>query len=430
MGSGHDERTVADRAAVRATPSSTGRPPLGTVLAGLCLTEIISWGVLYYAFPVLAPSITADTGWSLTAVSAAFSAGLVTSALVGVPVGRLLDHRGPRAVMTCGSVLAGLAIGLIAWSPNLVAFALAWAAAGVAMACVLYQPAFAALTRWYGARHLPALASLTLVAGLASTVFAPLTAALDEHLDWRQVYVVLAAGLLVTTVPAHAIVLRRPWPADEHADISDVPRARDYAASVAGTPRFRLLAVGLTIASLAMYATLINLVPLLLERGISTEVAAWALGLGGVGQVAGRVVYAASAHHVSLRSRTVLVFGLAAAGTAALAVSPGHAPLLIGLSMVAGVARGIATLLHATAITDRWGPRAYGRLSGILGVPVVLASALAPWAGAALADLTGSYATTFGLLAALAAVGAVLVTLSTPPRNGDPAAVEAPASGR
>ncbi|WP_051485677.1 MFS transporter [Nocardioides sp. J54] len=404
--------------AAHAIPSATPpvRPALRTVLAALCLTEIVSWGVLYYAFPVLAPGIAADTGWSLTAISAAFSAGLVTSAVVGIPVGRLLDGSGPRAVMTAGSVLAGLAVGLIAWSPNLAVFALAWAVAGVAMAGVLYQPAFAALTRWYGARHLPALATLTLVAGLASTVFAPLTAGLDARLDWRGVYLVLGIGLLVVTVPAHAIGLRRPWPPDSHGHDDESADVGEYAASVTTTARFRLLVIGLTAASLAMYAALINLVPLLLEQGISAGVAAWALGLGGVGQVAGRIVYTLSAHRVSLRSRTGLVFTLSAASIAALAVAPGHALILIGLSMVAGVARGIATLLHATAVTDRWGPRAYGRLSGILGAPVVFASALAPWVGAALAELTGSYATTYGLLSLIAATGALLMTLSTPSR--------------
>jgi hypothetical protein len=36
----------------------------GRVLAVLGLTQTVSWGVLYYAFPVLAPSISRDTGWS------------------------------------------------------------------------------------------------------------------------------------------------------------------------------------------------------------------------------------------------------------------------------------------------------------------------------------------------------------------------------
>jgi len=50
------------------------------VLAALCATEVVSWGVLYYAFPVALAAITADTGWPAAATTAAFSAGLAADA--------------------------------------------------------------------------------------------------------------------------------------------------------------------------------------------------------------------------------------------------------------------------------------------------------------------------------------------------------------
>ncbi len=80
--------------------------------------------------------------------------------------------------MTAGSVLAVPAVAGIATAPTLPWFFAAWVLAGVAMAGVLYPPAFAALTRWWGPRRVTALTALTLLAGLASTIFAPLTAAL------------------------------------------------------------------------------------------------------------------------------------------------------------------------------------------------------------------------------------------------------------
>jgi len=120
------------------------------VLAVLCVTEIVSWGVLYYAFPVLAPTIAADTGWPMATTTAAFSTGLVVSALVGIWSGRLLDRIGPRPVMTAGSVLAVPAVLGIAAAPSLPLFFAAWALAGVAMSATLYPPAFAAVTRWWG----------------------------------------------------------------------------------------------------------------------------------------------------------------------------------------------------------------------------------------------------------------------------------------
>jgi MFS family permease len=162
-----------------------------------------------------------------------------------------------------------------------------------------------------------------------------------------------------------------------------------------------------------MYAGLLALVPLMLERGLAPQSAAWVLGLGGVGQITGRLAYAALASRVSLVGRTVIAFGVAALSLLTLGLVPGPSWLLVVASMTAGAGRGIATLLQATAVTDRWGPRAYGRLSGVLGLPVLLAGALAPWAGALLAQTVGSYAAAFVLLAALAAAGAALVVASS-----------------
>ncbi|WP_239516164.1 MFS transporter [Streptomyces sp. ICC4] len=177
------------------------------VLPALCATQITSWGIVYYAFPVLLPRLTADTGWSTHAATAAFSLALLVSAAVGVPVGRILDRRGPRAVMTTGSVLGTLAILVIAAAPNLPVFTAGWILAGVAMASTFYPPAFAALTRWWGPDRIRALTVVTLAGGLASTLFAPLTAVLADHLSWRSTYAVLAVILAAVTIPAHALAL-------------------------------------------------------------------------------------------------------------------------------------------------------------------------------------------------------------------------------
>ena len=83
------------QAPTRVAPTGTGdRSRPRAALPALCATQITSWGIVYYAFPVLNARITADTGWSTTATTGAFSAALVVSALAGIPVGRILDRRG------------------------------------------------------------------------------------------------------------------------------------------------------------------------------------------------------------------------------------------------------------------------------------------------------------------------------------------------
>lgn len=388
---------------------------LRRVLAVLCMTEIVSWGVLYYAFPVLAPTIAADTGWPIATITAAFSAGLVVSALVGIWSGRLLDRIGPRPVMTVGSVLAVPAVLGIAAAPSLPVFFAAWALAGVAMAGTLYSPAFAALTRWWGPRRVRALTALTLLAGLSSTIFAPLTATLLGHLGWRHTYLVLAVVLAVVTIPAHLLGLRGHWPDPDPAD--DRPDTVDVRSpgAIARSRPFLLLTAAVGLGAFAAYAVIVNQVPLLLERGMSTSLAAWALGLGGLGQVLGRFGYGRLTERLGVRARGVVVLGLSAAATALLAVLPGPTTLLIVVAMLAGAARGVFTLLQATAISDRWGTVHYGRLNGLLSAPALIATALGPWAGAALARTLGGYPAVFAVLAGLAALGAVLALGSAPP---------------
>ncbi|GAA4919729.1 MFS transporter [Nesterenkonia rhizosphaerae] len=402
---------------------------LPMVLTGLCITQILAWGILYYAFPVLSAPISTDTGWSPTSVTVAYSAGLVVSALLGIPLGKVLDYRGPRLVMTAGSVLGVIALLLIAWAPTFWLFLCGWLLAGVSMAGTLYPPAFAAVTRWYGHRRVFALTVITLIGGLASTVFAPLTDALASALSWREVYTVLAVVIGVLAIPIHAVVLRRPWPSNDYetplpADGDDVAgladggvvvdSEREYARGVMRTPAYLLMTVGLTLGGLAMFAAMINLVPMLIDRGVSPTLAAWVLGLGGLGQVVGRLFYWAMERGMSVRSRTLWIYLLVAVSTAALALNWTNAVWLIAISMVAGVARGISTLLKATAVTDRWGPRAYGRLSGVFNAPVMLAIAVAPAVGAALAELMGSYEAMYLLLAGVAVLAVAALAFSVP----------------
>lgn len=310
-------------------------------LPALCATQITSWGIVYYAFPVLNPQINKATDWPVGATTAAFSTALLISAFTGIWVGRIIDRKGPRTVMTAGSVLGVFSILIVAAAPNLAIFTLGWLLAGMSMAATFYQPAFAALTRWWAPDHLRALTIVTLAGGLASTVFAPVTAALADHMSWRATYAVLALVLAAVTIPAHCLALNAPWPPAPPAPA----HVTGGADTVARSRPFWLLAAALTLSAFSIYAVVVALVPLLLERGFTTSQAAWALGLGGAGQTLGRTLYATLARRTRPTARTVTLIGLGGLTTAALALVPGPYALLVTLSVAAGMVRGNITLL-------------------------------------------------------------------------------------
>jgi MFS family permease len=381
-------------------------PRLRRALVALCATEITSWGVLYYALPVAAADVTATEGWSHGQVFTAFSSGLLLSAVAGAPVGRLLDRFGPRPVMTLGSLVGVLGLLLVAAAPTLPVFFAAWLVTGLAQSAALYPPAFAAITRWYGDARTWPLTVITLVGGLASTVFAPLTDALVGQLGWRDAYLVLTAVYGAVTLPLHALLLTPAWPG--HGTHERGPGRRRVVRLLMRGRRFLALQVSLTLLGLALFAVTLNLIPLLTSRGFGHAAAATAFGLVGVGQLLGRVAFAVLPGGHAPHVRTLTIGAAAVVVLVVLALLPGPALALVAVAVVAGAVRGAFTLLQATAVSDRWGTRDFGSLNGRLLVPITAAIALAPAAGALAADLLGSQTRATLAFAALAAVGVLV----------------------
>src|SRR5688572_19298616 len=136
--------------AVRPGVDQRRRPYYGWVLvAALGVTETVSWGILYYAFTVFLQPMEAELGWSRAALTGAFSLAVLVSGLAAVPVGHVLDRHGARALMTVGSCAGTLLV--LAWAlvEHLVVFYSIWVGIGLAMAAVLYDPAFAVVTVWF-----------------------------------------------------------------------------------------------------------------------------------------------------------------------------------------------------------------------------------------------------------------------------------------
>lgn len=383
---------------------TTDKPRGG--LVALCVAELVCWGLLYYSLPVVVTPISADMGWSHTTVTAALTVGLIVSALMGPTVGRMLDRHGPQLIMGAGTVIGVFALGLVAIAPNLFVFFAAWILAGFAQAATLYPPAFAVITRWYGAERTKPLTTITLVGGLASTVFAPIIAWLIDELGWRGTYGVLAGLLAVLALPMHLFFLNRTW--TDEAAASTVKPSRAELREVTRHPRFITLQIAVAIATFTLFAVTINIIPLIIERGAAYSLAAVALGLVGFGQVAGRFGYPWLERHTTARARTVILFASGAVGLWLLAFVPGPLWLLIGIAMITGGVRGCMTLFQATAVSDRWGTKNFGAINGVFVAPVTAGTALAPVAGPALAGVLGGYPMMAVAMAGLLSLATVL----------------------
>jgi MFS family permease len=122
-------------------PSATidaGEPPKrGALVTALGVIQIISWGSSYYLLAVLARPIVADTGWSLPWVVGGISLGLLAGGVASPHIGRTIEHRGGRLVLSCSSILFALGFGGLSLATNLPVYLAAWLIIGLAMGCGL-----------------------------------------------------------------------------------------------------------------------------------------------------------------------------------------------------------------------------------------------------------------------------------------------------
>jgi MFS family permease len=397
------------------------RPYYGWVLvAALGVTETTSWGVLYYAFTVFLDPMHKSFGWSRSTMTGAFSLALLLSGLVGVPVGRWLDRHGPRVLMTVGSCAAALLV--LAWAAvgNLIAFYLVWAAIGVTMAAVLYEPAFVSVATWFRRFRGRALTMLTFMAGFASVIYIPLAGFLVARQGWRGALVTLAIIVAVGTIPLHALILRRRPEdlglrpdgagADTQSQAVTPERSLPVRAAVRGATFWWLMGA-FFLNTLGVSALFVHLVPYLTDHGYGKEFAATVTGLVGVMALPGRLVLTPLGDRLPRSWVACGIFLLQVFALLVLLMVRSTVGV-IGFVVLFGAGFGAVTPARAALVAEFYGPASYGSISGLLAFFLTGARGLGPVGAGILYDSTGGYDVLLWGLTVASAVAAVAVLLA------------------
>ncbi len=378
----------------------------GTVLC-LGLSQLVCWGVSYYLIGAFGGLIAADLGWSLALVHGGFSLALLVMALISPLVGRLIDRYGGRPVMTAGSCLAALGCAGIGLAHEVPAYYAAWACLGVAMRLTLYDAAFATLARIGGARARRPMAQVTLLGGLASTVFWPIGYLLAQWLGWRG-GALAYAGFALLTVPLHLALPR--------GGQGGAPRPPADPVEP-GTNRSGLSHAGILYAVVTMLTSFLNaamsahILGLLTGLGVALSTAVWIAALRGIGQSSarlGEVLFGARIHPLDLNLFAAallplcLLAGLLSGQLLAAAVA---------FAFLYGAGNGLLTITRGTLPLVLFDPRTYGALVGRLLVPSFVLSAAAPLSYALIIERYGDAAALYLSLAIGAATLAAAALL-------------------
>jgi len=360
------------------------RPILFRLVPSLGLTQIVSWGALYYSIAVLGSSMRDELGLSAGALFGAYSLSLFLSALAAPLVGRSIDRYGGRRVMSVGSVTAGLALLAIAHAHSVTMLYAAWALAGVAMAMTLYDAAFATLSQHSGTSYRTALTALTLMGGLASTVFWPLSLKGLEWFGWRETLNGFALMQFAICLPLHLFFVPRTV-----TPIAPGKTGTDYESGI--LPRksrrraFVALGVAFALNGFIVSALTVHLITVLQGKGLTLQSAVWIGAFFGPMQVAGRILEFTIGRRFSSRRIGMVALWLLVGAVALLIALQGEVVLALAFAVVFGSSNGVVTIVRGTVPAELFGRTGYGGTLGKLAAPALFARAIAPFAFAPLA---------------------------------------------
>jgi predicted MFS family arabinose efflux permease len=373
------------------------------VVATLGAAQTLAWASSYYLPAMLARPMAADLGVAEPTVFAAFSAALVVSALVGPHSGRRIDRWGGRPVLMATSGLFALGLAAMSMATGPVGLLAAWVVMGVAMGSGLYEAAFASLVRLYGHDARGTITGITLIAGFASTVGWPLTAALEQGLGWRGACLAWAGLHLVVGLPLNAWLPRSAAIAANAASANapaDIPRPPPKLTAA-------LLAWVFAVTWFTSTAMAAHLPRLLGAVGAAPAAVLLVSALVGPAQVAGRLLefgLLRRLHPLHSARAAALMHPLGAALLALLG-----APAVAAFALLHGAGNGILTIAKGTLPLALFGAQGYGQRQGLLMLPARLGQALSPWLFGLLLAEFGTRVLWFSAALALSALAALLL---------------------
>ncbi len=359
-----------------------------SLVGWLSVAQLITWGGVFYAFSVLLQPVEMELGLSRAESSLAFSLGLLAEGLFAYPVGRWIDRGHERALMTGGSLVLALGMGLHSLVNSQAAFYAVWMLLGAALSATLYSPAFAVVTRRFPQDFRRAIITLTFLGGLASTVFIPLCDWMVRVYGWRWAVGALGLAQLLICAPIHWRVLRAapghavPRLSTGHSPLAPPP---EPLGPLLRHPAFLLIGVFVVLMMGVTTAIPAHMVSLLREAGLGS---AWVVAIPasiGLVQVAGRMLLYVFERRFDVHVANRIIPCLIPLGLLALiaGLHTGTSAVAGGLFVVLfvllyGMGNGMMTIVKGTAMAQYVSRNHVAALNGALGMPSALARAAAP----------------------------------------------------
>jgi predicted MFS family arabinose efflux permease len=320
-----------------------------------------------YASGLFIEPLEQEFGWSRSEISI----GLAIAAIATVPlspvVGSYIVRWGSRRIALPGLLLTACTLAAFGTVSNSIAHWIGlwciYAFIGLTVKSTVWTHA---ISSTFNAGRGLALAVMLSGTALAQALVPPIARWLIAEVGWREAWFWLGFGWC-----APALILAFFFLKDRRHE-APVPAVKPDAAKAEGgmtigqafrNPALLKLALATFIMMTLGLAVIIHLVPILSERGLTRETAAWLAGLSGIAGIAGKLITGALMDRLDGAKIGAFTLASAALGFALLALPTGTSGTMIGATIV-GYAVG--TKLQVTAYLTT-GSYAYLLMAGVPG---------------------------------------------------------------
>ena len=389
-----------------------------------------------FAFGVFVKPLGDEFGWTRGELSFAITMTNFAVVLASPSLGFIIDRFGVRRVLIPSVVLMSLTVASMALlSANLWHFYALYFLIPLLGAGTLPQSYSRVLIAWFQRRRGIALGISLSGFGVGAMLVPVVAQLMIEHYGWRLAYVGFGAAVLALALPMAVFILRESPaamglqpdgdPVTDAGAHNPVPHHGDggnpstpalsglSCREAARTRSFWLILVSFMLVGIGITSVIAHLVPLLTDRGVAPADAALYMSALALGLIAGRLLAGFLmdyffAPYVAACFLLGLLAGIIILATGAVGLPVFAAAILVGM------ATGSEISEIAYICSRYFGPRAFGLIYGLMFSAFQLGS----MAGSPLLGLyhdhAGNYAGALWVVAALVAVGTVLIALLGP----------------
>lgn len=363
----------------------------------------ISAGVAPFVFASLGLFILPfqnEFGWSRSELSALLPILVISLMIVQPFLGRLMDRVGVRRVLIPSLICFGLGLGS---TPLIVSelwhLALIFLFFGTAGAAANTLPYMKVMTSWFNKNRGLAIGISVSGIGLGYAYVPLLVQFVIQEYGWRAAYLTLSAIVLFIVVPLTTLVLRNsPQEMGLEPDGRVDDEIQEDALSGSGmsseeakkTKEFWLLSFIFLCIAFVLHGILPHLVPMLVDKGINSGVAAKVASVMGLTVFGSRILIGYLVDRFFAPHVALLFFALSVVGFGFLSASSSTHFMYLAAMMI-GLSLGAEIDLLAYLASKYFGLRSFGEIYGLLFIGVLVGSATGPLAFGFGFEMTGSY---------------------------------------